>query len=222
MNFYSTLFLNADHNIYGNEILKLFLALLTGCILGLEREMRGKSAGFRTLALICFGATVFTICSYSLGVVDNRDRIAANIITGIGFIGGGVIFRNNSSITGITTAASIWIAAALGMLLGIGEYLLAGIALVCTLTILYAFDFIQFWIDDKFQHRNYKLVYKKDCRLSTLYDQVSPLKLKLIKVKTVRADTQTILEFEISGKESNLALFNQWLMDNEAIQSFEW
>lgn len=222
MNYYSTLFLNANHNIYGNEILKLFLAVVTGCILGLEREIRGKSAGFRTLALICFGATVFTICSYSLGVVDNRDRIAANIITGIGFIGGGVIFRNNSSITGITTAASIWIAAAMGMLLGIGEYLLAGIALVGTLFILYALDFIQYWIDDKFEHRYYKLVFKQGCQVSTVYDEIKPLKLKIIKMKTLRADTQTILEFEIWGRGKDLELFNQWLMDSEAVLSFEW
>jgi putative Mg2+ transporter-C (MgtC) family protein len=66
--------------------------VVIGCALGLEREIRGKSAGFRTLALICFGATIFTICSYLLGVTDNRDRIAANVITGVGFIGQALSF----------------------------------------------------------------------------------------------------------------------------------
>jgi putative Mg2+ transporter-C (MgtC) family protein len=222
MSFDSTIILNSNHSIYGHEILKLFLAVITGCILGLEREIRGKSAGFRTLALICLGATVFTICSYLLGVETNRDRIAANIITGVGFIGAGVIFRNNSSVSGITTAASIWISAALGMLLGIGEFALAGISLLATLFILYALDFIQVWIDNKFQHRRYRLVFKKDCRLSVLHDHAMPLKLKVIKTKVSRADTQTILEFEISGRESNLTLFNQWLIDSEDILSVEW
>jgi putative Mg2+ transporter-C (MgtC) family protein len=222
MNFDSTILLNPNHNIYGHEILKLFLAVVTGCVLGLEREIRGKSAGFRTLALICLGATVFTICSYLLGVETNRDRIAANIITGVGFIGAGVIFRNNSSVSGITTAASIWISAALGMLLGIGEFALAGISLLATLFVLYALDFIQVWIDNKFQHRRYRLVFKKDCRLSTLYDQAKPLKLKIAKTKTLRTDMQSILEFEISGREKNLALFNQWLIDSEEILSVEW
>lgn len=72
-------------SLYGNELLKILLSILCGSILGLEREIRGKSAGFRTLALICFGSTIFTICSYLLGVEDNRDRIAANIITGVDF-----------------------------------------------------------------------------------------------------------------------------------------
>jgi len=222
MNFDSTVLLNPNHNIYGHEILKLFLAIVTGCILGLEREIRGKSAGFRTLALICLGATVFTICSYMLGVETNRDRIAANIITGVGFIGAGVIFRTNSAVSGITTAASIWISAALGMLLGIGEFALAALALVATLFVLYALDFIQIWIDNKFEHRHYRLVFKNTCQLSNLYNQVSPLKLKIVKMKTSRKDVQTILEFEIWGRENNLALFNQWLIDSEEVLSFEW
>jgi putative Mg2+ transporter-C (MgtC) family protein len=222
MNFDSTILLNPNHNIYGHEILKLFLAVVTGCVLGLEREIRGKSAGFRTLALICLGATVFTICSYLLGVETNRDRIAANIITGVGFIGAGVIFRNNSSVSGITTAASIWISAALGMLLGIGEFALAGISLIATMFILYTLDFIQVWLDNKFEHRHYRLVFKKDWRLSTLYDQAKPLKLKIAKTKTLRTGMQSIMEFDISGREINLALFNQWLIDSEEILSVEW
>lgn len=213
---------SAAHNIYGSEVLKLFLAVIAGGILGLEREVRGKAAGFRTLTLICFGATIFTICSYLLGVEANRDRMAANIITGIGFLGAGVIFRNNFSVSGITTAASIWVAAAIGMLLGIGEYLLAGISLVFTLFILYALDFIQFWIDDKFEHRSYKIVFRKDGQENSCFDHVKSLKLKLNGTKITRIDTQITLEFEISGKESNLSLFNQWLIENQSILSVEW
>lgn len=146
-------------SIYGDEILKIFLSVLCGSILGFEREIRGKSAGFRTLALICFGSTIFTICSYLLGVEDNRDRIAANIITGVGFLGAGVIFRNNVSVSGITTAASIWVAAAIGMFIGIGEFVLAGLSVVISLFVLYAMDYIQVWIDNRFQHRNYRILF---------------------------------------------------------------
>ncbi|MGZ3757764.1 MAG: MgtC/SapB family protein [Mucilaginibacter sp.] len=208
--------------VYGNEVIKLTLSVIAGCVLGLEREIRGKSAGFRTLALICFGATVFTICSYILGVQDNRDRIAANVITGIGFIGAGVIFRNNSSVSGITTAASIWIAAAIGMLLGIGSYWLAAVALIFALFILYMLDFIQYWIDYTFQHRNYKVVFRDDCQVDPLEEQVKTLKLKLNKTKVLRADKQTIYEFEVWGRGSNLLLLNKWLFDNKSILSFEW
>jgi putative Mg2+ transporter-C (MgtC) family protein len=209
-------------NIHGDEFLKLGLALVVGCILGIEREIRGKSAGFRTLALICFGATVFTICSYKLGVDVNRDRIAANIITGVGFIGAGVIFRNNASVSGITTAATIWIAAALGMIIGIGEYFLAAVSLVFALFILYALDFIQFWIDDHFQHRNYRITFKTNYELDVIKEQVSSRKLKMAKTKILRLNEQTIIVFDVSGKCDNLNLFNEWLVKNETVLSFDW
>lgn len=205
-----------------NELLKLALSVLAGSILGIEREIRGKAAGFRTLTLICFGATIFTMCSYLLGVTDNRDRLAANIITGIGFIGAGVIFRTNSSISGITTAASIWVAAAIGMLIGIGEYLMAGVSLLLTLFILYALDFLQFWLDDRFEHRNYRIVFRNDCADKSCYYQAKSLKLKLIKPKITRTDMQIILEFEIAGRESDLSSFNQWLIENQSILSVDW
>ncbi|MDN5286924.1 MAG: hypothetical protein JWR38_3198 [Mucilaginibacter sp.] len=214
--------ISASGGLYGHEILKLALSVLIGCLLGIEREIRGKSAGFRTLALICFGATLFTIASYLLGVEANRDRIAANIITGVGFLGAGVIFRNNSSVTGITTAASIWVAAALGMMIGIGEYLLAGISLILALIILYALDFIQFWIDDRYQHRYYTITFRTICEITQFTDQSKTLSLNLNKLKVLRSDTQMILEFEIYGRESNLHAFNEWLVVNQSILSFEW
>ena len=213
---------NLSQNVYGNEILKLFLSVANGCILGLEREIRGKSAGFRTLALICFGATVFTICSYALGVEANRDRIAANIITGVGFIGAGVIFRNNSSVSGITTAASIWLAAALGMMIGTGEYILAEISLVLALFILYALDFVQYWIDDRFQHRSYKILYRNENCTKEVNIQLTKMNLKCSFSKTLRSDDQIRFEATITGRESNLILFNDWLLSQDFIRSIDW
>jgi putative Mg2+ transporter-C (MgtC) family protein len=213
---------NLSQNLYGNEILKLILSVIIGCVLGLEREVRGKSAGFRTLALICFGATVFTICSYLLGVEANRDRIAANIITGIGFIGAGVIFRNNSSVSGITTAASIWIAAALGMMIGIGEYTLTGISLVLSLFILYILDFVQFWIDDRFQHRDYKILFRKENYTKEMITQIEKMNLTCNFSKTLRSDDQIRFEGRITGKKSNLIDFNNWLLRQDFIYSIDW
>jgi len=208
--------------MYGDEILKIFLSVLCGSILGLEREIRGKSAGFRTLALICFGSTIFTICSYLLGVEDNRDRIAANIITGVGFLGAGVIFRNNFSVSGITTAASIWIAAALGMFIGIGEFFLTGISLILAIFILFVMDYIQFWIDDRFQHRDYRLVFKDKAALEPLRTQIKGLKLQARFIRTSRSDEQVIVEFQASGRGEKLNAFNDWLLEQGSIQSFNW
>lgn len=210
-------------HIYNDEILKIFLSVLSGSILGFEREIRGKSAGFRTLALICFGSTIFTICSYLLGVVDNRDRIAANIITGVGFLGAGVIFRNNITVSGITTAASIWIAAAIGMLIGIGEFTLAGISVALSLFILYAMDYIQFWIDDRFQNRDYVINFKNKQESTTLSQQLKVFGLKYNNLKVARtSDSQITLEVQVTGKKNKLEEFNDWLLNQETIDSFDW
>lgn len=216
------LHLNLSPGINGNEIFKLVVAVVIGCILGFEREYRGKSAGLRTLALICLGSTIFTICSYRLGVEANRDRIAANIITGVGFIGAGVILRNNASISGITTAASIWITASIGMLIGIGDYMFSFISVFLALTILYVLDFIQFWIDNQFQHRTYKVVSREGCEIDRFNEQLKLYKLKLYKIKTSRLDVQTSIELEVAGKAVNLELFNKWLMENQSVLSFDW
>ncbi|WP_316748610.1 MgtC/SapB family protein [Pedobacter gandavensis] len=212
---------NSSH-IYGDEILKIFISVLFGSILGFEREIRGKSAGFRTLALICFGSTIFTICSYLLGVDANRDRVAANVITGVGFLGAGVIFRNNISVSGITTAASIWISAAIGMLVGIGAYELAGISMLLSLFILYAMDYIQFWIDYRFQHRDYKVVLNLADSSSLLTERLETLKLRCLNIKVSRSEGQLIWQAQVSGRGDRLETFNNWLLKQQSVRSFEW
>src|SRR5215467_13337092 len=107
---------------------KLILSVIIGGIIGAEREYRSRSAGFRTLTLICLGATLFTIFSELIGAKSSPDRIASNIVVGIGFVGAGVIFRGDSRVNGITTAAMIWVTAALGMAIGAGYTLVAIIA----------------------------------------------------------------------------------------------
>ena len=115
-----------------NDCYSLLVALLIGAFVGAEREYRSKAAGFRTLILICVGSSLFTLLSLRLGSPNSHDRIASNIITGIGFIGAGVIFRDGVNIAGLTTATSIWVTAALGMAAGAGEFVLAGTAACST------------------------------------------------------------------------------------------
>ena len=208
--------------MYGDEILKIILSAVMGCLVGLEREIRRKPAGFRTLALICVGATIFTICSYKLGVTDNRDRVAANIITGVGFLGAGVIFRNNASVSGITTAATIWIAAALGMLIGIGEYWLSALTLGISLFILYALQFIQNWIDSRFQHREYSITFKGEFTGQELLNKLNEWQLKAHAFKETRIDMQTSFDFDVTGRDVNMRKLNQWLKDENKVYSFRW
>ena len=101
---------------------RLLLAGVLGAFIGLERELRGYPAGIRTIALVTLGSCLFTDVSQMMG---GDDRVAAQIVTGIGFIGAGVIFREGAGIKGITTAATIWSAAAIGMAVGIELYVVA-------------------------------------------------------------------------------------------------
>ncbi|MBC7569491.1 MAG: MgtC/SapB family protein [Spirosoma sp.] len=102
------------------DIIKLAAALLMGGLIGAEREYHGKAAGFRTMIMICVGSALFTMVSGRIG--GSGDRIAANIVNGIGFLGAGIIFREDNRVKGLTTAATVWAVSALGMCLGGGQY----------------------------------------------------------------------------------------------------
>jgi putative Mg2+ transporter-C (MgtC) family protein len=115
------------------------LAVIFGGLIGLQRERLERPAGLRTHALVCLGATVFTLVSYiGFSQVEGVDpsRIAAGIVTGIGFIGAGAIFRQGILVKGVTTAASIWISAAIGLALGTRLYYMAILVTVLGLLIL--------------------------------------------------------------------------------------
>jgi putative Mg2+ transporter-C (MgtC) family protein len=105
---------------------RLVVATLLGAVLGVEREYHGKVAGLRTNVLITLGAALFTLISVRLaGNGSENTRIAAQIVTGIGFLGGGAILRSRQSIHGLTTAATIWVNSAIGMAAAAGEFTLA-------------------------------------------------------------------------------------------------
>jgi putative Mg2+ transporter-C (MgtC) family protein len=110
-----------------------------GGMLGLEREVRFKSAGLRTHILIALGSTVFTLMSYEMASdAQGADpgRIAAQIVTGIGFLGAGAIMRTDGGVQGLTTAATVWVNAALGVAVGAGRYHLAFIGAGVTIAAL--------------------------------------------------------------------------------------
>ncbi len=127
--------------LYPEDIIRLLISLALGGLIGSERELRDKAAGFRTLMLICAGSTLFTIFSARLAQVSGADptRIAAQIVSGIGFLGAGVILRERGEIHGLTTAATIWLTAALGAGVGGGQILFYTLAAVVFLLALFTF-----------------------------------------------------------------------------------
>lgn len=107
------------------KVLRLFVALAMGAAIGFERQLKRRPAGLRTHMLVCVGSTIFTIIA--LGIEPNTSRIAEAIVTGIGFLGAGAIIAQGGRVRGITSAATLWVVAGLGLVVGVGEYLLAAI-----------------------------------------------------------------------------------------------
>lgn len=128
---------------------RLLLAALLGGILGLEREWRNKEAGLRTNILITIGSALFTVMSIELtdGKTGDPSRVAAQIVTGVGFLGAGAIMRTSGGIQGLTTAATIWVNAAIGVAAGGGEYHLAFIATAVTLAVLLVLQPFEKYVD---------------------------------------------------------------------------
>lgn len=125
------------HELNSFILLRLLLAAFLGGLIGLERQLRRKPAGIRTNMLICFGAALFTIISYEMAgeVSGDHTRIAAQIIPGIGFIGAGVVIRDRGAVLGITSAATIFVMASIGMAVGAG---MLATAIFATLMVLVA------------------------------------------------------------------------------------
>lgn len=143
--------------LYPEDFVKIFLAILIGGLIGAEREFHSKAAGFRTLIFICLGATLFTILSIRISERGDPARIAAQIVTGVGFIGAGVIMRDAGRIQGITTAATIWLIAALGTGIGMGQYGLGLLAGSSILVVLWLFPRLERWIENLREERLYEI-----------------------------------------------------------------
>jgi len=119
-------------------VLRLLLATALGAVIGYQRERAGKSAGLRTHILICAGAALFTVASlYGFGAVADPARVAAGIVAGIGFLGAGAIIRREEGVVaGLTTAATIWAVAAIGLAAGAGLYLVSAVTTAVILIVL--------------------------------------------------------------------------------------
>jgi putative Mg2+ transporter-C (MgtC) family protein len=122
---------------WSTDLSAILLAVVCGAAIGLEREWKHKPAGLRTNVLICLGAALFTIISSKMAAdKDSITRIAAQIVTGVGFLGAGAVIQDRGGIHGLTTAATIWLVASIGMACGAGFYLLAIITTVLAIVVL--------------------------------------------------------------------------------------
>ena len=127
--------------------IRVLVAALLGAVIGYEREIRAKGAGVRTHVLVALGSALFMIVSqYGFDGADKFDaaRVAAGVVGGLGFLGGGIIMKTKNHVTGLTTAAGIWVTGSIGLAVGCGLYALAGICVILALACLEALNFYTF------------------------------------------------------------------------------
>ncbi len=198
---------------------RLLISFGIGTIIGIEREYRSKAAGLRTMIMICLGSTIFTEVSIQLG----GDRIASTIVSGIGFLGAGVIFKDGLSVSGITTATTIWICAALGMAVGAGEYFIALVSSIAVFIVLVVFDKLQRLREKYHQTRSYKItVVNSHQHDSVIEHYIKKLKLSRWKKKNLKDGELFIYSYDVKGSEKQLELFNNELKADANIRSYDY
>lgn len=155
-----------QQSVVNGAVGRLFFACLMGGLIGVERELKRRSAGVRTNLLICLGAAFFTLLSAVLAGDSNPDkgRVASNIVQGIGFLGAGLILHNRSRVSGLTSAASVWVVASIGMACGAGLY---WAALMATLICVFALEVVGF-LERRASIKGFSLVYEARGRDQTV------------------------------------------------------
>jgi putative Mg2+ transporter-C (MgtC) family protein len=201
---------------------KLIVSLVLGALIGAEREYKGRNIGFRTIILITLGSTLFTILSFILGKDTDPARIASNIVTGVGFLGAGAIFREGANVRGMTTASLIWISAAIGMACGIAQYEFAILVTFTTLVILLGFTGVQKFIDRYNQERVYKIIIENNLDLKIEVEKkITSFRLKHQWMRQSKSNNDLVIEYEVRGAELNHEAFINHLSSNPDIKSFD-
>lgn len=202
------------------EVWKIALALVAGGLIGLEREFRDKAAGFRTLIFICLGATLFTLLSIRLAAGSDPTRITANIVTGIGFLGAGVIMRDAGRIVGLTTASTIWLTAAIGMGIGGGQYALAAAVTGTMLVVLWLFPRLENWVDHIHEERTYEVAFRAGAAKATELEALARASgLRLGQQRHEKRAEHWLVTWHLSGPPArHERLLTQLLADSDVVE----
>ena len=198
------------------------MVIVVGGLIGAEREYRSKSAGFRTMILICLGSFLFTTFSKFMSDIS-PERIASNIVTGIGFLGAGVIFKSDNRVNGITTAATIWAVAALGMGIADGAYELVMVSTILVLASLLFLTRLEFVIDRINQLHTYRIVspYKEELfkEYEDLFDECQ---LSYKRIKRTKSGDNIIGIWHVQGSEKNHNRFTKKILHHPDVREFEF
>ena len=202
------------------HIFQILASLAAGAILGLEREYHSKPAGFRTMILICVSSCLFSILSTTM---PSGDRIASNIITGIGFIGAGVVFKEGATVRGITSAAIIWMAAAIGMCIGFQHYLLAGFVVFLVLLVMIALFRFEKTFDSLYQRKVYEIHFiSVDYSIEALEKEMKGLEIHFVRNRIGKQNNVVNVEYNVVvSPQKNRDKIDNFLINNTHIKGFE-
>src|SRR5437016_3849413 len=208
--------------VLSSTISRLVIAAVLGGIIGLERELHHKPAGLRTNMFICFGAAMFTILSDQLAMEHPGDhtRIAAQIIPGIGFIGAGSILHSRGSVSGLTTAATLFVVASIGMAAGGGLYLTAIFATGVILIALALLGSMEKSFELKFVRMNYEVTGDNtEVILSELNRILDELGKTILDVRAASGGGQSRVEFSVDGSKHEQQKLNRLLRQSSQFHS---
>ncbi len=215
-------YLDSTHFITQSEVNKFLMATLLCGLIGAEREFRGKQAGLKTMIMIGLGSTLFTVLSIKIGL-NSQDRIASNIVTGIGFLGAGVIFKEENRVKGLTTACVIWIVAAIGMAIGGGYYIQSiGVTGVVLAALLF-FPFVENFVESRWTKRTYRIVKKYENEsLDTYEEYIRTSKLRLHRGKQELANGMISGSWTAVGSPKNHKKFVDKMLRDHKILEFDF
>jgi putative Mg2+ transporter-C (MgtC) family protein len=205
-------------------ILRLVVAIVAGSVIGFERELHDKPAGLRTNILICFGAALFTIMSIAMvgEQYSDRARIAAGVVTGVGFLGAGTIVHFKGNVLGLTTAATIWAVASVGMAFGAGEYLIGAAATLLTAGVLFGLAFAEDLISSWRVTTRFKI--KLDASLQTADDVktlVNQMRLSIDSWMITKVEEGLTLRIALMGPTKRIEELQAKLIANEHVHSIK-
>lgn len=207
-----------------HDVYKALMALGAGAILGVERELKDKAAGLKTITVICLGSCLFTILSFKIGnQYNDASRIASYIVSGIGFLGAGVIFKDEFTVSGLTTAGVIWMAAAIGMAIGFGEIFSAIVFLAACLLIIYTGRYLNVRLFSSKTNKILKVVLTGNSAdlKSDLLTKIAPHISRMEQARLESHPDKMIITLDIMIKTQKLPQLELFLFKEENIESFE-
>lgn len=211
--------------LFMQDSLSLCVSLVLGALIGMERELSDKAAGLRTNILICVGSCLFMIVSKNFTGVADADptRIAAQIVTGIGFIGAGAIMHEGEQVTGLTTAATIWVVAAIGMAAGVRDYSIAAFTTLMTLFVQILFPRLDAYVDELRQRHTFKISSDLDEdgleKIKTIFRDSD---VKVLRRKLMKKNGLYYSEWYVSGPRLEQKNVVRMLLNNQHVRELTY